>query len=223
MKHTINYIITDLELRSSLDLALLADALTDQGLALYYAGPEPGQDGSWAARFTASSGVDEPDQDIALMLNALESLSEPARSLWASCISRDFNIGYQCGVKPQAFYQQLSPVTLAGMAAIGAGIVLTLYPDLETDAFEAAVAILKKDKHIKRHIGKFTGPDIHLTESSSLKKNQEEVKLTLTGTKGFVFVHCLMELTVEGEWGLKEILKKEERQYLSPPPGTTGQ
>lgn len=223
MKHSIRYIITDLELRSSLDLALLADALTDQGFALYYAGPSPGQDGSWSAHFTVSSGVDEPDQDITMMLKAIESLDEPARSLWASCISRDFNIGYQCGVKPQAFYQQLSPVTLAGMAAVGAGIVLTLYPDLETDAFEAAVVILKKDKHIKRHIGKFTGPNIHLTKSSSLKKNQEEVKVTLTGKKGFVFVHCLMELTMEGEWGLKEILKKEERQYLSPPSGNTGQ
>lgn len=209
MKHEIHYQITDLDLRAPLDLAPLADALAQRGLFAYYVGP--GQDGSWSARFATASGFREPDPDIAAMLTAIESLDEPSRSLWATCTSRDFNIGYDCGDAPWAFNQQLSAATLTRIAAAGAGLVITIYPVLETEAVEAAVAILKKDKQIKRYIGQYNGIIIHLTDSSSVKKNQAETKVTLTGKKGSVFVHCLMELTTEGEWGVKEILKKEER------------
>ena len=213
MKHEIRYLTTDLDLRAPLDLAPLSDALGQRGLLAHYVGP--GQDGSWSARFGTAYGFQEPDQDIAATLTVIESLDELSQRLWAACISRDFNIGYDCGDEPWAFNQQLSAPTLARIAAVGAGIVITIYPVLETEAVEAAVDILKKDKWIKSHTGKCNGHSIHHTDSSSLKKNQAEVKVTLTGKKGSVFVHCLMELTTEGEWGVKELLKKEAR-ILSP-------
>ena len=219
MQHSIRYLTTDLDLQATLDLAPLADAMPQEGLFAFHGGT----DGSWYARFGATSGFHEPNQDIDAMLTAIEALDEPSRNLWSACTSRKFNIGYDCGDTPWGFHQELLPPTLARMAAVGASLVITIYPVLETDAVEAAINILKKDKQIKRYLGKYTSPGIHITDSSSLKKNQEEVKVTLYGKKGSVIVHCLMELTIEGEWGLKEILKKEERHYLSLPPGTPGQ
>ena len=209
MKHEIRYITTDLQLRAPLDLAPLADELIQRGLLLHFVGPS--QNGSWSARFASAAPSPDPDPDIAAMLTTIEALDEPSRSLWAACTSRDFDIGYDCGDTPSAFMQQLSPATLTRIAAVGAGIVITIYPVLETDAIEAAVAILKKDNWIKRRRGKSNGYGIHHTDSSSLKKNQAEVKVTFYGKKGSVFVHCLMELTTEGDWGIKEILKKEVR------------
>ncbi len=95
--------------------------------------------------------------------------------------------------------------------------MITIYPVLETEAVIAAVDILKKDKWIKRHTGKYTGHGTHHPDSSSVKKNQADVKVTLSGKKGSVFMHCLMELTIDGEWAIKEILKREAR-LLSPTP-----
>lgn len=213
MKHEIHYITTDLDLRAPVDLAPLTDALNHQGLAAYPHGPR--KDGSWSAIINAAKGFQEPDQDIAATLTAIEALDESSRSLWVACSSRDFDIGYDCGDNPRAFYQQLSAATIARMAAAGAGLVITIYAVIETDAVEAAVGILKKDKQIRRHTGKYDGHGTYHTDSSSVKKNQAEVKVILYGKKGSVFVHCLMELTMEGEWGLKEILKKEERSRSS--------
>lgn len=142
MKQEIRYLTTDLDLRAPLDLAPLADELIQRGLLPHYVGPW--QDGSWSARFAFAASFPRPDSGIAAMLTAIEALGEPARSLWAACTSRDFNIGYDCGDEPWAFSQQLLPETLARIAAVGAGLVITLYPVIDTEAVAAAVAIFKK-------------------------------------------------------------------------------
>lgn len=218
MKHEIRYLTTDLDLRASFDLAPLADALTQLGLLGRHQGPLP--NGSWSAQFASAVWLSEPDSDIGAMLTAIEALNEPNKRLWAACTSRDFDIGYDCGDTPWGFNQQLLPATLARMGAIGASLLITIYPVIETEAVIAAVGILKKDKWIKKYTGKSDGSlCTHHTASASVKKNQEEVKVTLNGKKGSVFVHCLMELTIDGEWGLKEILKKEARlKTLTPNP-----
>ena len=216
MKHEIRYLTTDLELRALFDLAPLADQLVQLGLLSYYVGPW--KDGPWSARFASAESFSEPNSAIAAMLTAIESVDESARSVWAVCTSRDFNIGFDCGDEPWAFTQQLSPATLARVADVGAGIMITIYPILETEAVEAAISLLRKDTWIKRKIGKENGCSIGHTDSSALKKNQAYAKVTLDGKKGSVFVHCLMELTREGEWGIKEILKRElQIRPITPP------
>lgn len=89
--------------------------------------------------------------------------------------------------------------------------MITINPVLDIEVINAAVYILKNDERIKRYIGEYQSLGIHQTNSLTIKRNQAEVKVTLTGTKGSVYVHCLMQLTMEGEWTLKEILTEEER------------
>jgi hypothetical protein len=75
--------------------------------------------------------------------------------------------------------------------------VITIYAVLDTDAVMAAIASLKKDKWIKRQLGKYNGHGTHLTDPSSLKNNQEELKVSLHGKNKSVIVPCLMELTMD--------------------------
>ena len=209
MKQEIHYISTALTLRAPLDLAPLSDALEQQGLLALHSGPW--QNGLWFVQIWASNDLPELSQDINAMLTAIEGLDEPVQRLWSACTIREFNIGYDCGDTPWAFNQELLPETLARIAQVDASLVITIYPVIETDAVEAAIAILKKDNWIRRHRGKANGYGLHHTDSSSLNKNQAEVKVTLHGKKDSVYVHCLMQLTMEGEWAVKEIIKKEVR------------
>lgn len=83
MKREITYVVTNLSLQATIDLAPLADALTGRGLFLYHAGPR--HDDSWAAIFSITPGFREPDQGIAAMLTAIEALDEPSQKLWTAC------------------------------------------------------------------------------------------------------------------------------------------
>ncbi|PSR55900.1 hypothetical protein AHMF7605_21540 [Adhaeribacter arboris] len=207
-----NYATTDLFLIASFDLASLAESLVHSGLLPYYVGPYVGpyQDGSWSARFAIGGDRhQEPDLDIASLLTVMEALPKPSRALWEACILREFDIAYNCTAQSEDLQQQLSAATLTRIAALGASIRITLYPWTETEASDAAIQILKKDKSIKKHLGKFNGSGF--PDSPSL----EEVKVTIYGTKGHVRVHCLMELNQQEKWTVKEI-KSIEKLPLPP-------
>jgi hypothetical protein len=214
MKRKTYYQITDLNLEAPRNLTPLADALVHRGLLTYHVHQRP--DGWWSARLAPGEGFEDPNPNMAAMLTAIEALEEPARSLWAACTLREFDIGYQCGDEPREFNQQLTSDTLARITAAGATIRITLYPVIETDYSQAAVEILKKDKSIQRQIGsRYPGYHYHSEDLPSLKEALAEVKVTLIGKKGSLYVHCLMELNKQEEWTLKAILKKGERQNLS--------
>lgn len=212
MKHQIHYGTTDLALEAPHELTPLADALVQRGLLMYYKVWQH-KGGLWRARFTTEEGLEEPDQSISAMVTAIESLDEPVGSLWAACTLREFDIAYECGDEPVEFSQQLSTATLSRIVSIGAAVRITLYPVIDTAPIDAAVDILKKDKSIKGHIGKLTGHGYHQVHWPSSKKDLAEVKVTLSGTKGSVSVHCKMELNNQEEWIVKQIIEKEDRLH----------
>jgi len=86
-------------------------------------------DGLWHAIFETQEQHTEPEPNIAAMVAVAESLEEPHRSMWSSCTRREFNIGYDCGAGPSAFEQGLSSGLLGRIAAVGASLRVTLYPD----------------------------------------------------------------------------------------------
>jgi hypothetical protein len=45
----------------------------------------------------------EPAPNTGAMLTVVESLAPPLRAVWEGCSRREFNIGYDCGLKPWAF------------------------------------------------------------------------------------------------------------------------
>lgn len=124
---TIHYVNTDLDLVSSEDLTPLAEHLGSRGLFTLHV--EPRDDGQWYATLETGTEHDEPASNIAAMVAVLESLVDPHRALWRRCTRREFNIGYGCGAEPWAFHQGLSSELLSRVAAVGASLRLTLYPD----------------------------------------------------------------------------------------------
>jgi hypothetical protein len=127
MDNTISYLNTDLDLTSAEDLTALAAAFEGGGVPPLHV--THGADALWYATFETSAQFAEPEPNIAAMLAIVESLARPLRSMWDGCTRREFNIGYDCGDEPWAFNQGLSPDLLGRMAAAGASLRVTPYPD----------------------------------------------------------------------------------------------
>jgi hypothetical protein len=129
VNNTICYLNTDLDLISAEDLTVLAAAFEGGGVPPLHV--TQGADGLWYATFETSAQFAEPEPNIAAILAIVESLARPLRSLWDECTRREFNIGYDCGDEPWAFNQGLPADLLGRMAAAGASLRVTLYPDRE--------------------------------------------------------------------------------------------
>ena len=129
MDDTFCYINTDLDLESAQDLTAITGAFEARGFVTLHLTHD--EDERWSARFEVDNRHSEPEPTIAAMLIVIESLSDSLRALWSRCTLREFNIGYDCGSKPWAFNQGLSSQLLGRMAASGASLGITLYPQRE--------------------------------------------------------------------------------------------
>jgi hypothetical protein len=128
MDGVITYLNTDLDLTSDQDLTLLADAFKVGGAPPLH-GVTRADDGLFYAMFETAESYNEPEPNIAVMVAIVESLAAPRRLVWDGCSRREFNIGYDCGAEPWAFNQGLSSDLLGRVAALGASLRVTLYPD----------------------------------------------------------------------------------------------
>lgn len=127
MDGKIEYLNTDLDLASAVDLTCLAEALKAKSLFPLHV--TKADDGLWYAKFETEKNYDEPEKTIQEMITAIEALEEPLRAIWFGCSQREFNIGYDCGTEPWAFEQGLTSELLGRIAASGASLRFTLYPD----------------------------------------------------------------------------------------------
>src|SRR5215204_4078660 len=127
MDDVITYLNTDLDPTSDQDLTALAAAFEVSGVAALDV--TQGDDGLWYAAFETADQHAEPEPNIAAMLAVAESLPAPLRIIWDGCTRREFNLGYDCGAEPWAFNQGLSASLMGRMAAVGASLRVTLYPD----------------------------------------------------------------------------------------------
>jgi hypothetical protein len=129
MDNTICYLNTDLDLTSTDELTALTSAFETGGCFSLHV--TRGDDGAWYATFETDEQHAEPEPNIATMLAVVESMPGPLRAIWDACTRREFNIGYDCGAEPWAFNQGLSAALLGRMAAAGASLRVTIYPDRE--------------------------------------------------------------------------------------------
>ena len=122
----IKYLNSDLDLNSKDDLTPLGIAFEAGGA--YCLHVTLGQDKLWYATFEADTISREPESSIEFLIAIVESLDRSNKRLWRSCLTREFNIGYDCGSEPWAFNQQLSPELLQRIAHNRASLRITLYP-----------------------------------------------------------------------------------------------
>jgi len=121
------FIVTDLVLYSDGDLTALAEVLEAQGLMAIHR-PLPIDVPMWIFQGDCcGEEFDGPETEIAAMLAVVESLDPHTRVLWDGCSRRVFDFAYDCGVKPFTVRHDLSPGTLARLAAAGGSLRITLY------------------------------------------------------------------------------------------------
>jgi len=145
----ITYLNTDLDLTSADDLTALAAEFEAAGVSPLHV--TLGEGGLWYACFETDEQHAEPESNIAAMLAVVESLAPPLRAVWTGCSRREFNVGYDCGLEPWAFNQELSAGLLGRMAAACAALRVTLYPD--------------RDHGTPNHPLQQTGPESGVSES----------------------------------------------------------
>ena len=125
----IAYVNTDLDLKSTDDLAPLVAGFTAAGVFALHV--TLGDDGVWFAVLETERQYDEPGANIAAILGVIEALPDELRLAWAGCTLREFNIGYDCGTHPWGFTQALSPGVLRRVATLDASVRITIYPERE--------------------------------------------------------------------------------------------
>ena len=125
----ITYVNTDLDLKSPEELAPLLAAF--QAANVFALHVTLGDDGVWLAALETETQYGEPEANIAAMVGVVETLPDELQSVWARCIVREFNIGYDCGTHPWGYTQALSPELLRRVAAVDASVRITLYPERE--------------------------------------------------------------------------------------------
>ena len=132
MSGKIGYLNTDLDLVSPVDLTPLSKVFESRGVFPLHV--TSSEDGRWYATFEMLDQHTEPEPNIVAMIAVAESLRQPHRSVGRGCMLSEFNIGFDCGAEPWAFNQGLSCDLLRRVAALGASLRWTLYPEREEAA-----------------------------------------------------------------------------------------
>ena len=106
----------------------LHDELSSRCLALHYT---RGEDGNYHASYDSDNDGESPELgaegDILLIVNALNSLSDTAKSELGRCFLREFNIGFECG-DSWGYVHSVPQNAIASVADAECSLAVTLYP-----------------------------------------------------------------------------------------------
>ena len=121
-----HYLNTDLEIESKSDLSAIVQEFGEDVIVLHHGERR----GYQHASFEIDSGGTSAgaDEIINAFCDLVENLSKEVREIWEGCCSRVFDIGYESGPSPQNFRSEIRTSTIQRVAAIGASIVITIYP-----------------------------------------------------------------------------------------------
>ena len=118
------FLNVDLEIRSRVSLEPLIEEVEKKKiLVLHHA--RRGK--SWLAVLEVALPRNA-DAAVRAFGKLVKGLSPAARALWDRALARTFNIGIQAGLEPTAFEQRLAAESVREAAALGANIVVTIYP-----------------------------------------------------------------------------------------------
>ena len=119
------YLNTDLEIDSKKDISRIVEELGDDVIVLYHGEMRGHQHASLEIVGGMSAGADETINQFCVLV---ENLPKEVREIWEGCFSRVFDVGYDSGSSPRNFRSEIRATTIQRVAAIGASIVITIYP-----------------------------------------------------------------------------------------------
>jgi hypothetical protein len=120
------YLNTDLEIESKSDLSRIVQEFGDDVIVLYHGEMRGYQHASFEI---AGGGISASADEIINSFCALvEQLPKEVREIWEGCCSRVLDVGYESGMSALNFRSEIRAPTIQRVAAIGASIVITIYP-----------------------------------------------------------------------------------------------
>lgn len=124
-KTATEFLNVDLEIKSRANLAPLVGRLERRAVAVR---SERLRGVHHASFEVASARPSTPDRCIARLARLIEALPAAERRLWERASERIFDIGIQAGANGAVFKPKIKAATLERVAALGAAIVVTVYP-----------------------------------------------------------------------------------------------
>jgi hypothetical protein len=129
------YLNVDLELESSSSMENLLGHLSEQAVVLHHAK----QGRSWVACLELlSQRPRNADQAILSFVELLAGLPSAQRRQWDAAKLRTFNIGARAGLDGAPLELKVGPATLEAVAALGAGLAITVYDPAKPTRKEVA-------------------------------------------------------------------------------------
>ena len=89
------------------------------------------KEGLYIASF--ETGYEEENKIIEEYVSLIENLSQEAREIWNNCSKREFDFGYDSGIKPYDFHSKISEKSIELLAKVGGSVTITIYPPHEND------------------------------------------------------------------------------------------
>ena len=120
---TTRFLNLDLMLRSSSDLAPLAEHFGEHVIVLYNGEAE----GAFLLALEASMDRQSPEELIGYFLRLVDALPAEQRAIWDRCSSRTFDFGFQAGCNASPGQLKIEPAVLAMLAERGVTVEVTLY------------------------------------------------------------------------------------------------
>ena len=120
----VRYLNTDLEIESKNDLSEIVQEFGDDVSVLYHGEMR----GYQHASFEIPGNRAGADEVINFFCTLVENLPKEVRQIWNGCCSRVIDVGYESGTSPGTFRSEIRASTIQRVAAIGASIVITIYP-----------------------------------------------------------------------------------------------
>ena len=128
------YLNTDLDIKSDMSFAKLAQYFRKSGMIeLAYT---PAYDKKLSCKWYGSYEVawsprhKEPEHTLRAFITLLERLGAVELKEWHRCKSKVFNIGFQSDKSPSVFINRFSCDLLKKISEYGAGIIITIYPEV---------------------------------------------------------------------------------------------
>lgn len=120
----VKYLNADLEIESKSDLSKIVEEFGEDVIVLHCGEVR----GYQLASFESSVYSTDADDTINHFCLLVEELPKEGREIWDGCCSRVIDVGYESGTSPRNFRSEIRASTIQRLAAIGASIVITVYP-----------------------------------------------------------------------------------------------
>jgi hypothetical protein len=121
----IQYLNTDLEIRSKEDLTPIITAFGKNVFVLHH-GPMEGMHHA-AFELSSDSASHDPIQATSRYCDLVENLPTVVRQIWDNCAVRVIDIGIESGLSPRYYRFEVPESTMERVAALGANLAVTIY------------------------------------------------------------------------------------------------